>query len=253
MAKVPSNSHLEQPADTTTEILKKPMQTSITIDNLDFDEFNVEDQLHVGIMLKDFKSIAVHAESLKASVSACYSVPNQPMQITYTEFGIACEFTLATFGDHRESAVTPARTSVGRPSMVGPKGQSIKRNSAREPSQNHRTVLPDAPERSMPPPALSRNKDPQSRLSPKGTSGRASPPPPKPSVDPESLFYSQHDEEDQRWNEKSWDQDEDQVGWSANARVSLSCVTCAAYVHNILLAWQAGCWEQTFSGNEPGQ
>ena len=78
------------------EILKQPLQTAVTIEIADFEEFNVIDDLHIAINVKDFKNMVLHAETLKTTVAAMYSVPAKPMQFSYGALGIRCEFTLMT-------------------------------------------------------------------------------------------------------------------------------------------------------------
>ena len=45
---------------------------------------------------------------------------------------------------------------------------------------------------------------------------RPSPPPPKASVDHESLFLPQEDEDERQWDERNFDNDEDVLGWDAS-------------------------------------
>ena len=51
----------------------------------------------------------------------------------------------------------------------------------------------------------------------KSAATEAFPPPPKSSLDPESLFIPQYDDEDRQWGEKTLDDEEDIVGWGASA------------------------------------
>ena len=196
------------------------MQTSVTVDNLDFDHFNVEEQLHIGIMLKDFKSIASHAESLRTSVSAHYTHANRPMQLSYVERGIDCEFTLATFGDYRGSSLTPAPVDTRKTSSLISRASPIPQAVSRDQNPSVTNGI-ETSTRSMPPPARPANHRPESRPSPPASTRRESPPPPKPSIDPESLFLPQQDYDDLQWGENNWDEDEDQVGWSAAIKVRL--------------------------------
>ena len=194
------------------EVLKRPMQTSVTVDNLDFEKFEVEEQLHIGIMLKDFKSIATHAESLKTNITAQYSVPTRPMQFAYTESGMQCEFTLMTIGEYRGSSLTPAPAGSRQTSTV-PLQERQQRPSSRQ-----RNVIPnvEASKTIMAPPPPPANR----RLNKEATGSstqRPSPPPPKPSLDLDSLFLPQYDDEDRQWGETMYDDHEDTVGWSATA------------------------------------
>lgn len=187
------------------EILKQPLQTSVAVDTLDFDEFSVEDRLHIGISVKDFKAIVTHADTLNASITASYSNPTRPLQLAYTEKGMQCEFTLMTIGDYRGGSVTPA-TATGREISTRP----AERPASVQPSAR---LVAEA----MPPPVepASRNFV---RESASQRPRRPSPPPPQASLDPESLFLSAGDEDDRRWDEKNYVEDEeDTLGWDASA------------------------------------
>src|SRR4051794_10583292 len=76
---------------------------------MEFEEFRVEEKLHIAFSVKDFKAIVTHADSLNASITALYSKPTRPLQIAYeSDNGLLCEFTLMTIGDYRGGSVTPA-------------------------------------------------------------------------------------------------------------------------------------------------
>ena len=195
-------------ADVNADVLKQPLQTSITIDNLDFEDFKVEEQLHIGISVKDFKAIVIHAETLKTSITASYSFPTRPMQLSYYKYGMQCEFTLMTIGDYRGGSVTPAPASVGQMSPAP---------AERAPSHQHTVQTTIQPKTTtMPPPSqpLSRSftKEPQSQRT-----QRPSPPPPKASLDPESLFLPADEDDDRVWGERSYDDEQDTLGWDASA------------------------------------
>ncbi len=194
--------------DVDTDILKQPLQTSITIDNLDFDNFKVEEQLHIGISVKDFKAIVTHAETLKTSITALYSFPTRPMQLSYHEHGLQCDFTLMTIGDYRGSSVTPAPAAVRQMSPT-----LVERAPSLQPTIKT-AVRPKTT--TMPPPSqpLSRSftKEPQSQRM-----QRPSPPPPKASLDPESLFLPAEEDDDRIWGERNYDDEQDTLGWDASA------------------------------------
>jgi cell cycle checkpoint control protein RAD9A len=54
---------------------------------LEFEEFAVEEKLHIVISVKDFKSIVAHAGTTNTTVKALYSLPSSPMQLTYSDEG----------------------------------------------------------------------------------------------------------------------------------------------------------------------
>ena len=194
--------------DVVADILKQPLQTSITIDNLDFEDFKVEEQLHIGISVKDFRAIVTHAETLKTSITVLYSFPTRPMQLSYREHGMQCEFTLMTIGDSRGSSVTPA------PAVVRQMSPALgERASSRQPTVQS-AVQPKTT--TMPPPS-----QPLSRSFTKGSQSqrtqRPSPPPPKASLDPESLFLPADEDDDRIWGERNYDNEQDTLGWNASA------------------------------------
>lgn len=189
-------------------MLKQPLQTAIAIDTLDFEEFHVEDSVHICISVKDFRAIVLHAETLKATITALYSYPTRPMQLAYHEHGMQCEFTLMTIGDYRGNSATPTPAIVRNPSAAPtsqqPLHQSIANNRRQEPAET------------MPPPvrpaSRSFTKEPLSQRP-----SRPSPPPPKASLDPESLFVSEEENEERRWGERNFEEDEDTLGWDPSA------------------------------------
>ena len=192
-------------------MLKQPLQTSITIDNLDFEDFAVEEQLHIGISVKDFKAIVTHAETLKTSITALYSFPTQPMQLSYCEYGMQCEFTLMTIGDYRGGSVTPAPAPVRQMSAAPAERPQPLQSTAQIPpvtTLQKSTTMPPPSE----PASRSFTREPQSQRI-----QRPSPPPPKASLDPESLFIPIDEDEDRVWGERNYDDERDMLGWDASA------------------------------------
>ncbi|KAK6512270.1 hypothetical protein TWF481_001160 [Arthrobotrys musiformis] len=87
-------------------ILKTPLQTSIELDLIEFNEFQVTRDTPIAVSVKDFKSIVTHAGTLEhVQIQAVYGEPGQPMQITYDQNGMFCEFTLMT---RKKGAAGPA-------------------------------------------------------------------------------------------------------------------------------------------------
>ena len=203
------------------EILKQPLHTSIAIDVLDFDEFTAEDMVHIGISVKDFKAIVMHAETLKTSVTALYSHPTLPMRLAYREHGMECEFTLMTIGDYRSDSVVSTPAIVQKASSVPKTRPNTNPSSAPD--------RPQAPADAMLPPAQPASRS-FTRELPSQRPPRPSPPPPKATLDPESLFLSQ-EEDERKWGEKPFEQEEDVLGWdqSMNSDVCLN----PAYLINI--------------------
>ncbi|KAL8922634.1 MAG: hypothetical protein Q9172_003508 [Xanthocarpia lactea] len=194
------------------EILKHPLETSIALDKLDFEEFCVEEKMHLAISIKDFRAIVSHAETLQTNVQAYYSFPTRPIQLTYSENGVACELTLMTIGDYQGSSLTPAPISV-RGSSATPSRPS--RQAFIQPREdNVNQVANEQRKEIMPPPSqpASRSFRPES-LSQRPS--RPSPPPPKASLDPESLFLPAGDD-DRQWDERNFEDEEDILGWDVS-------------------------------------
>ncbi|KAK6349052.1 hypothetical protein TWF730_009812 [Orbilia blumenaviensis] len=87
-------------------ILRTPLQTSIELDLIEFNEFQVTRDTAIAVSVKDFKSIVTHAGTFEhIQIQAAYGEPGQPMQITYDQNGMFCEFTLMT---RKKGATGPA-------------------------------------------------------------------------------------------------------------------------------------------------
>ncbi|KAL9085379.1 MAG: hypothetical protein Q9159_004723 [Coniocarpon cinnabarinum] len=173
------------------ETLKQPLQTAVTIDTTDFDQIDVEDNLHIVISVKDFRAIVQHAITLLVSVTTLYSVPSQPLQLSYSKEGMRCEFTLMTLGDYR--GTTPAITRTGTRELQAQPGGQL--------SESRRSVRPEAPSA-----AQSQRRD--------GRLGSRTTVPNEPSrggaeVNEESLFVPP-DDEDQAWDPPN-DQEEEEA------------------------------------------
>ena len=168
----------------------------------------MEEQLHVGISVKDFKAIVTHAETLKTSITALYTFPTRPLQLSYEDHGMRCEFTLMTIGEYRGGSVTPAPAAIPQ----APAASMVRLSSREAPIQD--SVR--AKSANMPPPAQpasrSLTKESASQRNP-----RPSPPPPQASMDPESLFLPIEEDEDRVWAERNYEEDEDTLGWDASA------------------------------------
>ena len=237
---------LRDPSSNLTDILKHPLRTSIAIDTLDFDEFIVEEKLRIGITVKDFKAIVTHAERLKTSVSAMYSYPTRPMQLAYDEHGMLCEFTLVTIGEYRGSSVTPAPVdtrSLSRTASEQQRSQQASRQpsparsdpSSRQPSAHERAPRQRASV-DMPPPEAPASRSFVTDVE-RQRPLRLTPPPPKASLDPESLFLPADDEEDDRvWGEKSYEDEQDVLGWNPHANKVSRDQHCSTVSYSVALA-----------------
>ncbi|KAL8939775.1 MAG: hypothetical protein Q9216_003162 [Gyalolechia sp. 2 TL-2023] len=210
------------------EVLKHPLETSIALDTLDFEEFTVEEKMHVAINVKDFKAIVLHAETFKTSVQAHYSFPTRPLQLAYNEHGMQCEFTLMTIGDYRGPTSTPVPVAGGNsPSL--PQDSRPSRPLTTQETQASIDRAHGEDTAAMPPPSQPASRSfqrfPPTRSTDESLQrgflsqkpSRPSPPPPKASLDPESLFLPA-DTVDGRWDEANYEEEEEEtLGWDANA------------------------------------
>lgn len=178
--------------------------------------------LHIIISVKDFKAIVQHAGSLDTEVSAAYSYPSKPMQLKYGDEGVTSEFILMTIGDYKATSAVPLPNTIMRNSTSAPSRQHTE-----DPPVANVVQLPAAsmqpPPRSGPPPAT--------LLGHRARALRHSPPLPQPSIDSDSLFVPD-DEEDRRWNPSGYGgEDEELLGWDAGTDTvrtiaSKCCVSC---------------------------
>ena len=134
------------------------------------------------------------------------------MQLSYQDRGMQCDFTLMTIGDYRGGSATPAPATARQPSVTA----AVERPPSRQMSA---AVTPAhvASAVRMPPPSepasrsFTRDPPQSQRIQ------RPSPPPPKRSMNHESLFLPADEDEDRQWGERNYDEDEDTIGWSASA------------------------------------
>ncbi|KAI9845388.1 MAG: hypothetical protein M1838_001743 [Thelocarpon superellum] len=192
------------------ELLKQPLQTSVAVDSLEFEEFVVEEKLHIAISVKDFKAIVYHGDTINATVAALYSSPTKPMQISYEGDGMLCEYTLMTIGDFRGGSAPTAQ--------IASKTISKPTNSAPVPPEESTESRPVPTQ--MPPPERPAVR---SFRSARGSQRekRPIPAPPKASLDNRSLFFPEGDD-DRRWDENGSDEaDEDVLGWDPSADTNL--------------------------------
>ena len=205
------------------------METSIALDILDFEEFTVEEKMHVAISVKDFKAIVLHAETLRTSIQAYYSFPTRPLQLAYNEHGMLCEYTLITIGDYRGPSMTPAPIS-DRGASALPRDGPESRQASAQPTQTSANRTGDEQSNAvMPPPSQPASRSfqrlPQTEpainsLQQDSSSqrpSRPSPPPPKASLGSETLFLPA-EADDRQWDEANYDdEDEETLGWDASA------------------------------------
>ncbi|KAK5132813.1 hypothetical protein LTR08_008614 [Meristemomyces frigidus] len=183
----------------------QPLETAIAIHTEDFEDFHMQEQMHIVISVKDFKAIVTHAETLRGSISAHFSLPTRPLQFSYQSFGMHCDFTLMTTGDLRGASSTP------KPKFI------TTRSSSRQPS-----VAPTIASRStseMPPPARPTVNKPFSSQSQRLPAAKAQVRQQSATeTDPESDSLFLPGDEDQTWDPPNYNVNdgEEMLGWDAN-------------------------------------
>lgn len=196
-----------------SEVLKQPLETAISLHTGDFEDFHMQQDVHIVISVKDFKAIVTHAETLQGPISAYFSAPARPLQFVYENFGMHCEFTLMTIGDGRASSALPqtkfisTRTQSSRQPSAAPVQPSARTTSTMAP--------PPRPARSKAMPILSQRPPLKPHEIHRSTTNETDP-------DPESLFLPGGDDE-QDWDPPNYDQEpeEEMLGWdAANERPS---------------------------------
>ncbi|EYE97531.1 putative DNA repair protein rad9 [Aspergillus ruber CBS 135680] len=206
------------------EILKQPVHTSVAIDKKDFEDFLVEESLHIAISIKDFKAAITHAETANALLTARYTRPCRPLQLSYEFEGVKAEFTLMTKGeaggdDVPNSSRGTAHQSLARQSQ--PTAQvSANRSGSRAP-ENRRTDMPPplppaaARSRSRPIRPLTGTPSTSRKTNNKNTENER---PAVASMEFDSLFVPADD--DRQWdvpNDDDEEEAEDMLGWDATA------------------------------------
>jgi cell cycle checkpoint control protein RAD9A len=184
------------------EILKHPLVTAVAVNTSDFESFNVQPGLHIIISVKDFKAIVAHADTLKTNLKAYYSHPTRPLQFSYGDDGILCEFTLMTSGDYNAA---PSTTPTAAPQNLNSRQTSRAPSNSTEQRETH-SMRSDMP----PPVEPASRRDRSSRLGKPGSRQTSV------QQDPESLFVPDPEEEDAAWAPLDYDKEET-LGWDASA------------------------------------
>ncbi|KAJ5725528.1 Rad9/Ddc1 [Penicillium malachiteum] len=201
------------------EILKFPVHTSVATDKRDFEEFLVEDNMHIAMNLKDFKAVVAHAETSSATVTARYTRPCKPLQLAYGFEGINAEFTIMTRGgSDGEDVPTSTRASLPQLSrqtpapVATPAPISFSRSDSLRPTPNTQMPPPLVRNRSIRP---LNGTSTQEHLSQRPTSEHPSNlTSASASMDFDSLFVPQDD--DRQWDEMNEEEEpQDILGWDA--------------------------------------
>lgn len=193
------------------QVLKQPLETVITLHTDDFDDFHMQENVHIMIRVKDFKAIVMHAETLHTPISAYFSYPTRPLQFSYQNEGMVCSFTLMTIGDYRGASATP------NPNFVSTRSASRQPSAAPVPMYRRNTS--EMPPPARPAPRLNHEKTLSSQsqrkpLRPETNQAVAF----EPELDEDSLFMPAGDDE-RTWDPPNFDQDEEEeemLGWDAS-------------------------------------
>lgn len=168
----------------------------------EFESFETdEENIHIVVSVKDFRAIIHHAGILGSDITASYSVPSQPMQLRYDGAEIKCEFLLMTVG---ERGAPGQKTKSSRSSTKAPR-QQLEASASRATSR-----APGSAPQSVQQPAAQANP----MLSLRPSINRPSQRPPPATLQDESLFVTQ--ENDEQWDPVNLGEEEDE---EENARL----------------------------------
>ncbi|KFH43932.1 DNA repair protein-like protein [Hapsidospora chrysogenum ATCC 11550] len=219
---------------TENAVLKKPLQTSIAVEADEFDEIDVEDKLHIVISIKDFRAIIQHAGITGNDLSARYSLPARPIQLSYSSDAISCEFLIMTVGER--SSNPSQKTKKGRkgaaPQHSGPRLEAASRRTSvapsetRPPAAEHQAQMPPPASRPHPNPTPSAARASASRIGAFDLRPTQNPPPPTNAS--ESLFV-----EDEGWEpvrDEDDDEDNARLEWDHSADPNPSALLPAGLV-----------------------
>ncbi|KAH9899018.1 Rad9-domain-containing protein [Xylariomycetidae sp. FL2044] len=195
------------------EVLKKPLHTSIAVERDEFEKFDVEDNIHIVISVKDFRAIVLHASAIGRDVSAHYSSPAKPMQLAYNGDGLKCQFLLMTVGERSGPAQKAkkgrANTGARRTAQLDAAAESRATSRAPTVAPPHQPSPPALPSQPQP------RADPMPSLRPPMI--RPSQRPPPPTLEDESLFVPQ--DNDEAWEPVDANEDDEEdtpLGWDAS-------------------------------------
>jgi cell cycle checkpoint control protein RAD9A len=198
-------------------VLSKPLQTSIAVEADEFDDIEVEDKLHIVISVKDFRAIIQHAGITGNDLSARYSLPARPIQLSYSSDAIYCEFLIMTVG---ERGSNPAqKTKKGRKAAAQANVPRLEATSARpsaapsELPQRPAVAPPSSAAVAHPMPSLSASRTGLSRTGLFDLRPPNRPVPPPASAASQSLFVEDEGWEPVRDDDDRDDEDNARLGW----------------------------------------
>ena len=196
------------------EIIRQPTHTSVTLNHQDFDECKIEQDLHISIPVKDFRSIVAHADTMKANVKTAYSRGHRPAQITYGSSGLTAEFTLMTKGTSSTVADSSRAATPAQGLSVRPTSRSTASSLAPSALRTTQSDVVAAAEANgnglVPTPSHDVGQPAKPKLSNAPSASTSAPPA---SVNPDSLFFPAAEDNDQQWDPQNFDDEPDMVTW----------------------------------------
>lgn len=209
----------------------KPLRTSIAMDLDEFEDVEVEDELHIIVPVRDFRAIVQHAGAAGTELSTRYSHPGQPIKVWYAGDAMHCDFLLMTVGERGNPGQKMRRQRAGK-KAAAPELEAASRRASAAPSERAPSVSRPTPQPSVPRPSVQRRGYFEMRPS-------QAPPPPSRMMS-ESLFVG--GDGDDEWapvrDEEEEEEEDARLEWDGTAtRVSFGI---AAGLCFLLLTYVAG-------------
>lgn len=184
---------------------------------MDLDEFEdveVEDELHIIVPVRDFRAVVQHAGIAGTEISTRYSHPGQPIKVWYAGDAMRCDFLLMTVGERGN----PGQKMTRQKKSAAPELEAASRRGSAPPSERAASVPRPTPQPSVARPSVQRRGYFEMRPS------QAPPPPSRLMSD--SLFVGGDDDDD--WAPVRDDEEEEEdarLEWDGTDRqVSLRTV-----------------------------
>ncbi|KAK1751604.1 hypothetical protein QBC47DRAFT_425233 [Echria macrotheca] len=221
-------------SNTNEAVLKKPLHTNIAVEMDEFDDVEVEDKLHIIISVKDFRAILQHAQLTSGELSTSYSIPGRPMKLSYNNDGVLCEFILMTVGEkdvmnqkHKNPRGSSAAAKAARPELDATSHRESSVANEKPSQQVDAGLMKPPARRPIQQRSPTRLRQPHFEIRPQ-------PMPPPATARSDSLFVTQHDDE-QQWeplnpDEEEDEGDDDRLEWNSNNEPNPSTMRISSYV-----------------------
>ncbi|RYO87713.1 hypothetical protein DL766_005018 [Monosporascus sp. MC13-8B] len=226
------------------EVLKKPLHTSIAVERDEFESFEVEEErLHIVISVKDFRALVQHASISGGEIFASYSLPSQPMQLKYDGAEIKCEFLLMTVGE---------RGAPGQKAKTARANAKVPRQQLEAGASRATSHAPTPVRQPVQQPAAQSNP----MLSLRPSISRPSQRPPPATLQDESLFVPQENED--QWEPVNLGEDEDEednarLEWDASGIPHQSSMNMRSMIANQTTSTATNAAPELPSQFEPSQ